>query len=117
MDTGTADDAVYLALTFGLAAALSVTLWLRDRRAPPGHGHSLAAGRRPRTSEAASPLPGLLCPRGVAASRRQPPPAPESVGAAGGRTGRRPPPSGGGPRRTHPARRPPSPPQRGEVRP
>ena len=47
MDTGPADDAVYLALTFGLTAALTVTLWLRSRLASPGPDPTPAAGRPP----------------------------------------------------------------------
>jgi hypothetical protein len=46
MDTGPLDDAVYLALTLGLAAAVTVTLWLRGPRGAAtggpreeAHGH------------------------------------------------------------------------------
>jgi hypothetical protein len=44
MDRGLADDVVYLALTGVLAAALTLTLRLRDRRAAARPGPALAAG-------------------------------------------------------------------------
>ena len=58
MNTGPADDAVYLALTFGLATALTVTLWLRNQRgAATGGPREDAHGRhpRPRTGPGAGP--------------------------------------------------------------
>ena len=69
MDTGPADDAVYLALTVGVAAALTVTLRLRDRRAPPRHGLTAAAG-----------TPPLLPPALSNGSRRRPPTATGPLG-------------------------------------
>ena len=59
MDTGPADDAVSLALTFSMAAALTVTLWLRGRRGAATEGtREDAHGRHPRPHTGADAGPG-----------------------------------------------------------